>query len=343
MSVSKRPFGETADGDKVTEYTIANERGALVSILDYGATVRSLIIPDKNGRPVDTVLGYDTIEEYEKNTCFFGATIGRNANRIEGAEFDIGGRLIALEPNEGKNQLHGGAMGFDKRMWKASCLEDGVNFYRVSPDGEEGFPGKLEVCVFFRLSKANALEINYWAEADADTVCNLTNHCYFNLSGGGDILGHQLQIFAGGYTENNAECLPTGKIASVLDTPMDFTEPKNIGQDIKADFEQIKMFGGYDHNFVLRGDFSMKCAAILKSPQSGIELSVYTDRPGLQLYTGNAMYEQRGKDSAVYEKYSGVCLETQLFPNGLRIQHFPMPLLRKGESYRSVTIYQFEV
>lgn len=343
MSVSKRPFGVTADGAKVTEYIITNEQGASVSILDYGATVRSIVVPDKNGKLIDAVLGYDTIEEYEKNTCYFGATIGRSANRIQAAEFEINKKQYVLEPNEGKNQLHGGAKGFDKRMWTASCLEDGVNFYRVSPDGEEGFPGSVEVCVLFRLNNSNALEINYWAESDADTVCNLTNHSYFNLSGGGDILSHKLQIFAGEYTENNDQCLPTGNILPVFETPMDFTEPKAIGRDINAAFQQTKMFGGYDHNFVLRGDFSMKCAAILQSEESGIELSVYTDRPGIQLYTSNAMYLQSGKAGASYGPFSGVCLETQFFPNALRYSHFPTPILRKGEFFRSVTIYAFDI
>ena len=342
MSVSKRPFGVTADGEQVTEYIITNEQGASASILDYGATVRCIIVPNRDGKLIDAVLGYDTIEEYEKNTCYFGATIGRNANRIQGAEFEIGKNKYTLQPNEGKNQLHGGARGFDKRMWTASCLEDGVNFFRVSPDGEEGFPGKVEACVLFRLNNANALEINYWAESDADTVCNLTNHCYFNLDGG-DVRNHRLQIFADAFTENNDECLPNGKILPVAGTPMDFSEPKTIGRDIDADYEQTRLFSGYDHNFVLRGDFSMKCAAILQSEESGIELSVYTDRPGLQLYTSNAMYEQKGKGASSYGAYSGVCLETQFFPNALRYSHFPTPILRKGEFFRSVTIYELSL
>lgn len=343
MAVTKRPFGVTASGESVTEFVISNDSGASVSVLDYGATVRSVKVPDKNGRLTDVVLGYDSIEEYEKNICYFGATIGRNANRIEGAEFSLGGKTYALEQNEGKNQLHGGKRGFDKQMWQASCLDDGVNFFRVSPDGEEGFPGKVEVCVMFRLNRANALEINYWAESDADTVCNLTNHCYFNLSGGGAVLGHRLQIFADSFTENSPECIPTGKILPVSETPMDFTEPKVIGRDISADFSQLSLFGGYDHNYVLRGDFSMKCAAILSSPETGIELSVYTDRPGMQLYTGNAIYEQVGKSAALYGRFGGVCLETQFFPNALHFSHFPTPILRRGEFFRSVTIYEFGI
>lgn len=341
MSVSKKPFGMTADGEIVSEYIITNEQGAYVSVLDYGATLRSAFMPDKNGKLIDVILGYDTIEEYEKNTGYFGATIGRNSNRIQEAEFEIGRKKYVLQPNEGKNQLHGGVKGFDKRMWMASCLDDGVSFYRVSPDGEEGFPGNAEISVLFRLNNANALEINYYAISDKDTVCNLTNHAYFNLNGGGDVLGHDLQIFSAEFTENNSECMPTGKILPVADTPMDFTIAKPIGRDIAADYEQIRLFGGYDHNYVLIGDFSMKCAAILGSVESGIEMSVYTDRPGMQLYTGNAISERTGKSGQRYAKNSGVCLETQFFPNALRYKHFSTPILRKGEFFRSVTIYEF--
>lgn len=341
MAVSKRPFGENARGDAVTEYIITNDSGVSVALLDYGATIRSIVVPDRNGTPTDVVLGYDSIEEYEKNNCYFGAVIGRNSNRIEGARFEINGTQYVLEPNDGKNQLHGGFEGFDKKLWKATCMEDGVCFNLESPDGDQGFPGRLEVCVLYRLNNSGALEINYWAESDANTICNLTNHSYFNLAGGGDILSHRLQIFAGSYTENNSECLSTGHILPVGGTPMDFTDTKTIGRDIDADFEQLRMFGGYDHNYVLRGDFSMKCAAILKNPQNGIELTVYTDRPGMQLYSGNAIYPHKGKNSAQYNKYSGVCLETQFFPNAMRFSHFPSPVLRKGEFFRSVTIFAF--
>ena len=337
MKTTFRPFGTTADGKAVTAYTLENSRGMAVTVLDYGATVQSILVPDKQGGLTDVALGYDTIEGYEKGDGYLGATIGRVGNRIGGARFSLNGVEHALAKNDGANHLHGGVKGFDKCMWACEPAEGSLRFSRLSPDGEEGYPGDLNVTVTFTLSEDDALSIAYDAVSDKDTLVNLTNHTYFNLNGGGSALDHELTVNAKRFCENDAGCLPTGKLLPVEGTPFDFRAPKTIGRDIGADCEQLRLFGGFDHNFVLTGGQ----AAVLYSPASGVELTVETDLPGMQLYTSNGLTEQAGKGGRSMGPHGAVCLETQLFPNGMNCWSFPSPVLRAGEKMHTETVFRF--
>lgn len=337
MPVTHFTFGTTHDGFPVTAYCLSNSAGMSVTVLDYGATIQSLCVPARSGRTIDVVLGYDTIAEYEDNGGYLGATIGRMANRVGGASFSLGGRVYRLAPNEGDNHLHGGRAGFDKRMWQIVPEDNALLCTRLSPDGEEGYPGNLRVGVAFRLSDENRLLICYEADTDQDTIVNLTNHSYFNLSGEGSILNHALQIFAGRFTENDSGCLPTGRLLDVAHTPFDFRVAKRIGADINRNDLQLKYGNGYDHNFVLSGSR----AAVLYSSVTGVELTVETDLPGIQVYSANALTPRAGKNGARMAPRSAVCLETQLFPNAMACYGFPSPVLRAGQHLRSETGFRF--
>ena len=338
MSVSSFPFGTLSDGRAVTAWRIDTAAGASLTVLDYGATVQSLCVPGRNGL-VDVVLGYDTAAEYEKNDAYLGATIGRVGNRIGGAAFSLGGVTYELAKNDGANHLHGGVKGFDKVFWAAEAGENCVAFSRRSPDGEEGYPGNLDVTVTFTLTEGNALRIAYDAKTDKDTLVNLTNHSYFNLSGGGSVLDHLLTVYAERFCEGDSGCLPTGKLLPVAGTPFDFREAKPIGRDIGADDAQLHGAGGYDHNYVLAG----RRAALLYSERTGIEMSVDTDLPGMQVYSGNFLTERKGKGGAAIAQRGALCLETQLFPNGMACWGFPSPVLRAGQTMHSETAYSFSV
>ncbi len=337
MSVSFSSFGSLQDGTPVTAARLENTRGSAAVILDYGATVQSLVVPDACGVPVDVVLGYDTAGEYERGGCYFGATIGRVGNRIGGARFSLNGEIHTLEKNDGDNHLHGGVRGFDKRMWHMAEQDGSIVCDRLSPDGEEGYPGNLSVRVTFTLTEDNALRIQYDAETDRDTPVSLTNHSYFNLNGGGSALEHRLQINAERFCENDESCLPTGKLLSVGGTPFDFRTEKKIGAEICADHIQLCRFGGYDHNYVLSGSR----AALLTGDRSGICLTVETDLPGMQLYTANALTEHTGKKGRTMGPHGAVCLETQLFPNAMNCWGFPSPVLRAGKHMHSETVFAF--
>ncbi len=339
MAVSTIPFGRTAAGEPVTAYRLENENGMAVTVLDYGATIQSLLVPDRAGGFTDVALGYDTAAEYESNGGYLGATIGRVGNRIGGARFSLGGVEYVLAKNDGENHLHGGVRGFDKCLWSCDAKEDKLVFSRLSPDGEEGYPGALRVSVTFSLTKDNALVIAYDAVSDRDTLVNLTNHTYFNLNGGGSALEHILQINAERFCEADAGCLPTGKLLPVAGTPFDFREPKPVGRDIGADCEQLRRGGGYDHNFVLSGS----TAAVVYSQSSGIEMTVKTDMPGMQFYAANGLDRRAGKAGSVMGPRDAVCLETQLFPNGMNCYGFPSPVLRAGKAMHSETAYCFAV
>jgi aldose 1-epimerase len=350
----KFDFGRTRDGRVVTGYRLENARGAAATILDYGCTVQALHVQslcarDATGALVDVVLGYDTVGEYEDNDGCAGAVIGRFANRIGGSSFTLGGSTYRLARNDGENHLHGGLKGFDKVIWHAEEQGDTLVFTRLSPDGEENYPGNLSVRVAYTLTGDNALRLVYDADTDADTVVNLTNHSYFNLNGKGSVLGHSLQVFAGAVTENDAHCLPTGRLLETAGTPFDFGEPKQIGKEINAPDIQLKNGGGYDHNFVLAGgDWSRETAALTKaaalySPESGIRMTVLTTEPGLQVYSGNGLTLRKGKNGAFFGRRDGLCLETQVWPNAMTFPHFPSPVLRKGEHYHSETVYRFDV
>ena len=333
MNIERKPFGKTARGEAVTLFEIRTPE-LTARILDYGATVQALLVPDKNGKPVDVVLGHDTIEGYETHDGYLGACVGRVANRLGGAQFTLNGKTYILAKNDGKNHLHGGLRGFDKYVWDAEVLEDGVKFSRVSLDGEEGYPGTLRVSVSYRVANG-ALTITYDAVSDQDTLCNLTNHSYFNLNGGGTALSHTLQIHADRFTENSDQCMPTGKILPVDGTPFDFRAPKPVGRDIGQDDVQLRNCGGYDHNFCLADTGALLPAAVLSSAESGVTM------PGVQLYAANFLGPWTGKGGAMYEKRDAVCLETQFYPNAMQCEAFRKPVLKAGERYHQVTVYAF--
>lgn len=347
MSIVKTEFGTMPDGEKVYSYLLDNNQGLSAEILNYGGIVKNLYVTDKNGVKTDVALGRDTLNDYLKNDGYLGALVGRHANRIAGGEFVLNGEKHTVGINEGKNSLHGGKIGFDQKLWGANAIdgaEPSLVLTLLSPDGEEGFPGQLKTKVIYTLTKNNALKIEYSAVSNKDTVVNLTNHTYFNLAGhgSGTIDGQVLQLNSSFYTPNNSECMPTGEVLSVTDTPFDFREPKTIGQDINADFEQIKLFGGYDHNFALEGR-GYRLAAKAECQDNGISMEVYTNQPAIQLYTSNALPEGVYKDGAEYKIHQAFCLETQCFPNAMAHSHYPSPILRQGEEYSHITEYRFIV
>ena len=346
MSISKTDFGTMPNGEKAYLFTLDNGNGLKAEITNYGGIVKSLFVNDKNGNPTDVVLGRDSLDEYLNNFGFYGAAIGRHANRIANSEFELNGTVYKVGANEGKNSLHGGIIGFDKKLWSAEAVggsEPSLILSLTSPDMEEGFPGTLNVKITYTLTKDNALKINYNAVSDKDTVVNLTNHSYFNLAGhaSGEMTDQVLQINSSFYTPNCKECMPTGEVLSVMGTPFDFRVPKPIGQDIDADFEQIQMFGGYDHNFVLDGR-GYRLGAVASCPSNGITMKMYTDKPAVQLYTTNGVEDGRVcKDNTIYKVHQAFCLETQYFPNSMKFSHYPSPILKKGDTYDFTTSYQF--
>lgn len=336
MGVSKKVFGTMPDGTEIFCWTIFNEKGFEAKILDYGATIQSIIVPDKNGVPVDVVLGYDTVEGYISGDGYIGATVGRFANRIKEGRFELNGEKYELYINNGPNHLHGGKKGFDKCIWSAKQVGEKVVFSRISPDGEEGYPGNLEISVIFGW-EGDSLIIEYEAETDRDTILNLTNHSYFNLNGKDKVDEHILQINAERFTVCDQNCTPTGELALVEGTAMDFRTPKTIGKDAYNDEPCVKPFGGYDANFVISGHPFAKATG----DKTGITLVADTDQPGVQLYTANALTEQKGKGGADYGFRSAFCLETQHYPDCVNHPEWPSPILRKGEKFHSVTKYTF--
>lgn len=343
MKITSKPFGVT-DGKEVRLYRLENASGAYAEVMNYGCTVRSIVVPDKDGKLTDVVLGYDTLEEYTGQNGCLGACIGRHANRLGNAAFRLNGVTYRLAANSAGNNLHGGVRGFDKRVWDAEETAEALVFSRLSPDGEEGFPGNLKVTISFSFDDQNELTILYRAIGNRDTVVNMTNHTYFHLDGqgAGNVYDTRLYINADSFTENDANCLPTGKILSVKDTPFDFTVEKPIGRDIEKDDVNLKNGKGYDHNFVLRGS-GEKVAAAAYSGKSGIELTVCTTQPGVQLYTANFLTDRPGKNGTRYEERHGFCLETQHFPNAMACVNFPSPILRAGETYNQKTVFAFGV
>ena len=350
MSITTKQFGKLLNGEVATCYCLDNGNGLKAEILDYGCIIKNLYVKDKNDNFVDVVLGRDTLAEYGDNDGYFGAVIGRNSNRLANSKFSIGKKNYVLNKNDGNNNLHGGIIGFDKKLWNTKIVDDpkepSLIMSLSSPDGEEGFPGNLEVIVTYTLTKDNGLKIHYAAVSDKDTVVNLTNHSYFNLNGhnsGKNIYNLKLQMNSDFFTPNNPECMPNGEILSVKGTPFDFTTEKYVGDDINSDFEQLKMFGGYDHNFILSGRGLRKFAS-LWCEDNGINMDCYTDKPGVQLYTGNCIQEGRiCKDKATYKKHDALCLETQFFPNAFVNSHFPSTVLKAFEKYYYVTEYRFNI
>lgn len=338
--IEKKPFGSTKTGESVTLFSLTANDSLRLEVLDYGATIRSLKVRDWDGELTDVVLGYDTLKEYEENDGYFGAVVGRHANRIENGTFELNHHIYQLARNDKGNHLHGGLRGFNCYVWNHTLLEDGIRFSRISPDGEEGYPGRLAVAVTYLL-KETGLEIIYDAKSDKDTICNLTNHSYFNLNGTGDVLQHTLQIEADAFTENSGACLPTGRILSAAGTPFDFRTAKLIGKDIGAKDKQLHNCGGYDHNFVLRKAVGLHLAAVLHGDESGITMRLFTTMPGIQVYSANFLTKRFGKGGAVYHERSGICLETQYFPNAMACPGFEKPILRANVPYHHETYLAF--
>ena len=337
MKITKRIFGTMPDGTQVFCWRMENTHGLYAELLDYGAALRALFVPDRDRILRDVVQGYDTLDEYRSNGGSFGATIGRVANRIGGALFVLNGTNYPLAQNCGPHHIHGGFVGFSKQVWQGTEEADGVRFTRVSPDGEEGYPGTLTVSVKFSW-QGDGLMLHYTAQCDQDTILNLTNHSYFNLDGEGTVQEQLLKIHADHYTPNDAGCLPTGELAPVAGTAMDFRSFKPIGKDADSDEPCVKPFRGYDVNFCLDGSVP---AIEAKSLKSGIVMCVTTDQPGVQLFTANHMKERIGKNGQKYGHRSAFCLETQHFPDCIHHPDWPSCVLRAGEVFDSKTIYSF--
>ena len=349
--MEKKVFGTTADGKTADLYTLKNKNGMQVSITNFGATVVSIMAPDKAGKMADVALGYDDLAGYELNKNYLGVLVGRYGNRIAHGKFSIDGTEYTLAKNNGDNSLHGGIKGFNKAMWEAKDVSKGgeaaVEMKYVSKDGEEGYPGNLSVTVVYTLTSKNELKIDYSATTDKKTVVNLTNHTYFNLAGqgNGDILKQELMINADTFTPVDSGLIPTGELKKAEGTPFDFRKATAIGARIDANDEQIKLGGGYDHNFVLnrKAATGLSLAARVSDPTSGRTMEVWTTEPGVQFYTGNFLDGSfRGKGGSAYQKRTAFCLETQHFPDSPNHPSFPTTLLKPGEKYHTTTVYKFE-
>ncbi|HKE95342.1 MAG TPA: aldose epimerase family protein [Povalibacter sp.] len=347
-TATRAPFGALPDGTAVEAITLTNASGATVTAITYGGIITSIKVPDRQGRFDDVVLGHDTLDAYLKDGSYFGAVVGRYANRIGGAQFSIDGQTYKLAANNGPNSLHGGLKGFDKAVWHAEPFERdgnaGVVLTHTSPDGEEGFPGTLTVSVTYTFNDRNELAIDYQATTDKPTVFNPTNHSYFNLGGdgSGDVLAHELTIYADQYTPVDKTLVPTGELASVAGTPLDFRSKTAIGARIGD--ESLKISQGYDNNFVVNrsGPGEVKAARV-EDPKSGRVMEVSTTEPGVQLYVANHQNGNVGKSGHVYQKYNAVCLEAEHYPDSPNKSSFPSTALRPGETFKSRTVYAFGV
>ena len=345
--MKKESFGKLPDGTAVDLYTLTNANGIEAKITNYGGIVVSLKTPDRKGSLSDVVLGYETVDGYVRKNPFFGSLVGRYGNRIGQAKFSLNGVEYQLARNNGRNHLHGGLVGFDKKAWQArpgkSADGVGLELTYLSRDGEEGYPGNLSVTVTYTLTNNNGLRIDYLATTDKDTIVNLTNHSYFNLAGEGTILGHQLVLNADRFTPVDSELITTGELRSVKGTALDFLQPHAIGERIDATEEQIVFGKGYDHNFVLNhAAGTLGLAASVYEPTTGRAMEVFTTEPGVQFYTGNFLDGSiTGKGGRVYHRRSGFCLETQHFPDSPNKPQFPTVVLKKGAEYKSTTVFRF--
>ncbi|MED5597789.1 aldose epimerase family protein [Janthinobacterium sp. P210006] len=347
VSVTQAPFGILPDGSHVSVFTLRNRQGMQVKVLDFGAIISEIHVPDRDGTFADVVLGFERIEPYLANSAYLGAVIGRFGNRIAEGRFSLDGKDYQLAVNNAPNHLHGGTQGFHQVMWRAEPFtkEDavGIAFTRSSPDGEDGYPGQLDVTVVYELDNDNALSLRYHAVTDQATPVNLTNHSYFNLAGQGDILGHEVTINADRYLPVDAGSIPTGELADVSGTPFDLRQSTVVGDRIALPHEQIRIGRGYDHNFVLnqKPGQLLNLAATVRDPVSGRVMQVYTQEPGVQFYSGNFLDgSQYGKLRANSYR-SALCLETQHFPDAPNQAHFPNTILRPGQVYRTETVYRF--
>lgn len=346
--ITKSFWGKTKSGKEAHLYTITNRNKMSITVSDFGAVLVSLFVPDCSGQMTDVVLGYDELCKYEDNFDMLGTTVGRNVNRIENASFKLGGKTYRLAVNENNNNIHSSMEnGFHKVLWRAEAEGDnGIAFCYESPDGENGFPGRLRVRVVYSLTDDNEMTITYQGRADRDTVFNPTNHSYFNLDGiqNGGITDTLVQIDADAYTPIKSGIIPTGEIKTVCGTPFDFRTLKRIAEDLGTADEQLKLAGGYDHNFVLNNwGQGIRFAAKAIGKKSGIVMEIFTDLPGLQFYTGNTTRDVAGKGGCLITKYSGFCMEPQFFPNSINISDFPAPVLKKDTDYETVSKYRFGI
>lgn len=335
-------FGVTSKGEKASLYTIRNNNCMQIAVTDYGAALVKVLVPDREGKLQDVVCGYDDVTGYENSGTYFGATIGRVANRIGGASFTLNGKEYPLTANDGENSLHGGRDYTNKRMWKVEeASESQITFLLYSPDGDQGYPGDVDVKVTYKLTDDNEIVIHYSAVSSQDTLLNFTNHSYFNLSGHQteNVLDQEVRICADAFTRADAQSIPTGEIVSVEGTPMDFRKMKKVGKDIDEEYEALIFGHGYDHNWVLNGS-GMREVAAMHSDETGITMEVFTDLPGMQFYTANFVEDEHGKDGVVYGKRCGACFETQYFPDAVHKEHFEGPVVRAGEVYDTTTIYK---
>jgi len=344
LGVEVAPYGKMPDGTAVSLYTLTNDKGLRVKLTNYGAITVGVEVPDKAGKVTDVTLGYDTLDGWLKSTSYFGATVGRYANRIAKGKFTLDGKEYTLATNNGENALHGGIKGFDKVVWNAETVKAadsaGVKFTYLSKDGEEGYPGNLKVTAVYTLNNNNEFKAEFSATTDKPTVVNLAHHTYWNLGGpaAGDILGHLMMIYADKYTPVDAGLIPTGELKDVAGTPMDFTTPHAIGERI------AQVEGGYDHNYVLGGQWGnpIHLAAKVVDPKSGRVMEILTDQPGVQFYSGNFLDGTvTGKGGVVYKKHYGFCLETQHFPDSPNKPAFPPVVLKPGETYKHIMIHKF--
>ncbi|MCA1862456.1 galactose mutarotase [Janthinobacterium sp. HSC-3S05] len=347
VSVTQAPFGILPDGQPVSVFTLTNRQGMQVKVLDYGAIISEIHVPDRDGSFADVVLGFERIEPYLANGAFLGAVIGRYGNRIAEGRFSLDGKDYQLAVNNPPNHLHGGNQGFHQVMWQAAPFTRdgavGVTFTRSSPHGEDGYPGTLDVTVVYELDNDNALSLRYHAVTDQATPINLTNHSYFNLAGQGTILGHEVTINADRYLPVDAGSIPTGELADVSGTPFDLRQSTVIGDSIALPHEQLRIGRGYDHNFVLnkQADHGLNLAATVREPQSGRVMQVYTQEPGVQFYSGNFLDGSQPGKLCANSYRSALCLETQHFPDSPNQPHFPSTILRPGQEYRTQTVYRF--
>lgn len=339
--VTQKHFDKLADGREITEFILDN--GVIEAhILNYGCIIQSLFVSDKDGNKKDVVLGYDNAQGYENNGGYLGAFIGRVGNRIKDSKFSLNGVTYKLFANDGKNSLHGGKCGFDRKLFSAEIVGESLVLKATSQDGEEGYPGNMDITVTYSL-KGGAINLDYQVVCDKDTPVSLTNHSYFNLSGEDTILNHMLQINADNIVPVDKNLIPTGELMLVEDTPFDFRKPTKVGEYIDYPHKQIKHGGGYDHNYVLKNYGICEKVATLYAPESGIQMDVLTDNLGMQFYSGNFLSNEIGKGGRVHYKRSALCLETQGFPNAVNQPSFPSAILKVGEVFKRRTTYSFSV
>lgn len=345
--MKKRFWGRSKKGEEATLFAFENKNGAGMEVSDFGAILYSLTMPDRAGKMRNVILGHQDVEEYDsENPSFFGAAVGRNANRIAKGKFALEGKAYHLTQNNGENNLHSGTDFYNTRKWNVKSVTDNsICLYLDSPDGDQGYPGKLHMEVTYTLTDENELRIDYCGVPEKTTLINMTHHSFFNLNGhdSGDILEHTLWIDADAFTPTDESLIPTGEIAPVEGTPMDFREKKPIGRDIGCNFRHLLLGKGYDHNWVLNHPGTLRKVAELASDRSGIKMEVITDLPGMQVYTGNYLEQEKGRDGVIYRRYQGMCAETQYFPDAINQENFASPIFHAGETYRTTTIYRFGI